>query len=132
MNEILSQKWLSRAVDDLAVARLVYAEAFYAHACFLSQQVIEKALKAVLLAKAGDYPRTHKLTDLLYACTQIDAGFSQLRDGCVIVDQYYVPTRYPDSVPGGKAEGLPGKAEAADAVPIAGDILKFVSDFLSS
>lgn len=53
MNASLSALWLSRAAEDLAVARLALREGHFSHACFPSQQCIEKSLKAYLLAKTG-------------------------------------------------------------------------------
>jgi HEPN domain-containing protein len=44
------QQWLDRAGEDLVVARLVFKEAHFSHACFLAQQCVEKSLKAFLLA----------------------------------------------------------------------------------
>ncbi|HRQ37615.1 MAG TPA: HEPN domain-containing protein [Chloroflexota bacterium] len=131
MSGNLPLKWLDKAADDLAVARLVQEEAYYAHVCFLSQQCIEKALKGYILAHTQSYPRIHKLTDLLYECVKIDPGFSQFQANCIAIDQYYIPTRYPDSVPGGKPDGLPGHAEANEAILSAADILEFVKNRLS-
>jgi HEPN domain-containing protein len=50
------KQWLEKAAEDLTVARLVLKEQHTAHACFLSQQCIEKSLKAYLLAKSNTYP----------------------------------------------------------------------------
>ena len=68
MSAGLPGQWLDKAEEDLTVARLVLKEGHYSHACFLSQQCAEKALKGVLLAKANLYPRTHKLVELLWVC----------------------------------------------------------------
>jgi HEPN domain-containing protein len=109
------------------VARLVLQERHYAHACFLAQQCIEKALKAYLLAKANTYPRVHKLVDLLAECETLDAAFAVYRADCIVVDQYYIPTRYPDGVPGGLASGLPGETEAREALNAADEVFRFVA-----
>ena len=98
MSAQLFQQWLDFAAEDLAVARLVFGEGHFAHACFLSQQCIEKALKAFLIAKLNQYPRIHNLTDLLTQCVAIDSSFSPFATDCVTVDQYYIPTRYPVSI----------------------------------
>ena len=123
----LSRQWLDRAIEDLTVARLVLREQHTAHACFLSQQCVEKSLKAYLLAKTNTYPRTHKLVDLLAECQPIEPTFSQFLTDCTVIDQYYIPTRYPDGIPGGTSGGLPGETEAKEAVASADKILQFVS-----
>jgi HEPN domain-containing protein len=127
MSASLPQQWFDRAREDLQVARLVVQERHYAHACFLSQQCIEKALKAYLLEKANTYPRVHKLVDLLAECETLDAAFGAYRADCIVVDQYYIPTRYPDGVPGGLAGGLPGETEAREALNAADEVFQFVA-----
>jgi len=93
MNAGLAQQWLDRATEDLAVARLVRKEHHASHACFLAQPCIEKALKAHLLARTDTYPRAHRLVDLLVECEKLRREFARFRDACLIVDQYYIPTR---------------------------------------
>lgn len=127
MNAGLTQAWIDRATEDLAVARLVREEGHASHACFLAQQCMEKALKAYLLAKTNTYPRAHKLIDLLAECEKLNDEFARFRDLCIVVDQYYIPTRYPNGVPGSLAGGLPGEQEAAEAVAAADEVLNFVA-----
>lgn len=127
MSDKLVKAWLDKAIEDLTVARLVLREDHTAHACFLSQQCIEKAMKGFLIAKTGKYPRVHTLGDLLVECETVDPAFNQFISQCAIVDQYYIPTRYPDTIPGGKSDGLPSKPEAEEAIKIADVILKFVN-----
>lgn len=126
MSVSLPQQWLDRASEDLTVARLVLREGHASHACFLAQQCIEKSLKAYLLAKTDRYPRAHKLVDLLVECEGSQATFSQFRDNCIVVDQYYIPTRYPNGIPGGLPNGLPGILEAQEALTLAESILQFI------
>jgi len=111
--------------EDLVVAHLVFKKAHFSHACFLAQQCVEKSLQAFLLARKNIYPRAHKLVDLISQCIAIDSAFSRFRDSCMVIDQYYVPTRYPNGVPGGSAEGLPGSQEAEEAVAYAESIMEF-------
>jgi HEPN domain-containing protein len=125
------QLWLCQAGDDLAVAQLVYREDYFSHACFLAQQSIEKALKGYLLEAANDYPRVHRLVELVTRCQEHDASFEGLLADCIVVDQYYIPTRYPNGIPGSLPEGLPGPDEAAEAIGIAKRIYELVRDKLS-
>ncbi len=131
MSASLPKQWLEKATEDLTVARLVLKEGHTAHACFLSQQCIEKSLKAYLLFKANDYPRTHKLVDLLSNCASSDPAFSQFLADCTVVDQYYIPTRYPDGIPGGTATGMPSEIEAQEAMATAEKVLQFVAPKLA-
>lgn len=127
MSVNLPQQWFDRAREDLQVAYLAFREGHFAHACFLSQQCIEKATKAYLLAKANAYPRVHKLVDLLAECEALDSAFAAYRADCIVVDQYYIPTRYPDGVPGGLAGGLPTEPEAREALNAADKVSQFIA-----
>jgi HEPN domain-containing protein len=127
MSTTLSQQWFDRAREDLQVARLVLQEKHFAHTCFLAQQCIEKSLKAYLLAKANTYPRVHKLVDLLAECEALDSTFAAYRADCIVVEQYYIPTRYPDGVPGGLSGGMPGEIEAREALNAADEVLRLVA-----
>ena len=127
MSVPLFQQWLDFASEDLAVAQLAFKEKHFSHTCFLSQQAIEKALKAFLIAKVNQYPRIHNLTDLLTQCTAVEATFTQFIPECATVDQYYIPTRYPTGIPGGLASTPPTTHHATTAVDAATRILQFVS-----
>jgi HEPN domain-containing protein len=118
-----AQPWLDKASEDLIVARLVLAEQHFAHACFLSEQCIEKSFKAFLIARTNNHPRTHKLVDLLNDCQIHDPGLGIFLPDCIVVDQYYVPTRYPDALPGTTATGTPSRIEAEEAIAAAEKIL---------
>lgn len=121
------QQWLDKATEDLSVARLVLTQRYYSHTCFLSQQSVEKALKAFLLKRTNTYPRVHKLADLLTQCIALDKTFAPLVSSCVTLDQFYIPTRYPDSLPDQSPSSLPGEAEAKESLTVAEDVLAFVT-----
>jgi len=131
MSASLPTQWLDKASEDLVVARLVLREGHTAHACFLAQQCIEKALKAYLISKTNDHPRIHRLVDLLSLCIALDATFSQFLADCAIVDQYYIPTRYPSSNAGDAPSGTPSHAEAQEVVTAAEHIRQFVTQQIS-
>src|SRR6266850_7380413 len=56
--------WLQLANEDLAMAGLALDQGIFRQTCFHSQQAAEKALKALLLARQGTYPRTHSFGGL--------------------------------------------------------------------
>jgi HEPN domain-containing protein len=131
MSESLWQRWLDKAAEDLIVAKLVLREGHLAHTCFLSQQTIEKTLKAYLIAQTNQYPRTHKLVDLLQQCIALHDDFSQFRVDCTRVDQFYIPTRYPDGIPGGLPMGMPDLKQANGAIEAADLIHQYVTNLLT-
>ena len=128
-----AERWLRQAESDLAFAALGAREGFPAQACFTSQQAAEKALKAVLHLSGARFVPEHSVLELLdravAAITDANADadaapLGRLRDSARQLDQYYIPTRYPNGLPGGiPAEVFTG-AQAEDAVDRAGAFIE--------
>ncbi|MEM2739479.1 MAG: HEPN domain-containing protein [Candidatus Bathyarchaeia archaeon] len=98
------EDWLREAEEDLESARILLEGGQYHHACFHAQQAAEKAVKAILrgLHKA----RTgHSILDLLREASKDISIPEDLWDYAKILDQYYIPPRYPNAF----SEGAPGE-----------------------
>jgi len=116
------KRWINFAAEDLKIAELALKEGIYNQVCFHSQQCIEKVLKGYLLAKGKIYPKTHKLADLMAA---IEAEtFNDLETSILALDRFYIPTRYPDALPGSLPEGMPSKNDAMEDLDIAREVFK--------
>jgi HEPN domain-containing protein len=96
-----NNNWLTFAKDDLKAAHILMRERICNLACFHAQQAAEKILKAYLSAKRGKVPSK-------------------------ILDQFYVPTRYPDAMVGSLPNGLPTEKHAQEAIRMAEEIFHFV------
>lgn len=59
-------------------------------------------------------------------CATLDAAFGQLRPRAAPLDQYYVPTRYPNSLPGGIPAEAFDETDGRRALTLAGDVLALV------
>ena len=126
----LAKRWLNFAQDDLRVAELVFSERIYHQACFHAQQCVEKALKGVLVSMGRRSPRTHAITDLARLLPPDFAA--DLADELGELDDYYIPTRYPDALPGMLPDGLPGRTEAKKAVALARSVLNRTADVVGT
>ena len=122
--------WFSFAEDDIKMAKSAFKEKIFNQVCFHSQQGTEKILKGFLKSKGINVPKTHFLVELLKICVSIDKDFQQLRDKCAILDDYYIPTRYPDAIPGSLPENLPQKKDAEEALSILEHIFEFIKSKL--
>lgn len=131
MTDELIRPWLDRAADDLAAGNLMLSQDFTAHACFLAHQAFEKALKAFLLKNRGAYPRTHKLVDLVRECSVYDPAILNHLDGAIVLEQYYIPTRYPDATPGTLPNSLPTAEQATEALNAAQSTFDLVTRLLA-
>ena len=125
-----AEQWLSFARDDLRMAELAMTEGIYHQVCFHSQQCVEKAIKALLSWQEQPVPRTHRLTDLLETVELGANPLENLASDIKLLDRYYIPTRYPDALPGCLPEGLPNAADAQEAIDVARSTLGKVVHFL--
>lgn len=126
-----TSKWLEFAHEDLKLAEMALKEGIANQACFHAQQGVEKALKGFLRTRQRSVPRTHVLRELLAICQRRDEGFRTLKDTCVRLDRYYIPTRYPDALPGMTAEGLPTRQDAEEAVALLRNALTWIQSKIS-
>lgn len=124
------KNWIYFAGEDLKSGEILMKEGLFNKVCFLSQQCIEKSLKAFMITKIGDFKKTHKTIELLAGCSVEDKEFENFEEDCLKIDRYYLPTRYPDAIIGSLPEGLPSKENARDALDIAHKIFTFVKDRL--
>ena len=116
-----AERWLRQAESDLAFAALGAREGFPAQACFTSQQAAEKAVKAALYLSGARFVPGHSVVELLdraaAAVADTDAApLRRLQDSARQLDQYYIPTRYPNGLPGGIPAEVFTDPQAEDAV----------------
>lgn len=116
--------WFEFASQDLKMAELAMEEKIYNQVCFHSQQAVEKALKGYLEKKATLPPRTHKLVDIV-SLIKLEE-LKNLKEELTLLDRFYIPTRYPDALPGSFPEGLPNEKDAKEALAIARKIMKII------
>jgi len=95
--------WLRHARSDLALARLAAAreDVLPEQACFHAQQAAEKALKAVHYLKGERLVFGHSALELLNRLLPEHQELVILREPARLLDRYYIPTRYPNGLPGG-------------------------------
>ncbi len=111
-----SERWLQFAGEDLQMAELSIQETIYNQVCFHSQQCAEKAIKGLLTFQGRMPPRTHLLGDLL---TLLNPNPFTASLDIQLLDRFYIPTRYPDALPGILPEGLPNDEDAMEALAVA-------------
>lgn len=72
------RQWIEKAGDDLIVIeKLTEFEVVATSAvCFHCQQVVEKYLKAFLIANGVEIRKTHNIEFLLAECEEFDSDFS--------------------------------------------------------
>ncbi len=119
-------RWMEFAREDFVLAEAALEKGIYNQTCFHAQQGVEKALKGFLRSRQRSVPRSHALGELLAICQDLDASFSKLQETCLKLDQYYIPTRYPDALPGIGPEGLPTRQDAEDVAALLRNTLDWI------
>ena len=74
------EKWFKKAEEDIYTAKLLLKETDspVCIICFHSQQAAEKYLKAYLVVRNIDFPKTHDLKILINICLTFNQKFFRL------------------------------------------------------
>lgn len=99
------------------MAELAFKEELFNQVCFHSQQCVEKLIKGFIEFRGEVHPQTHKLVDLLSVLGK--SSLDDLRQDILLMDRFYIPTRYPNALPGNLPEGLPSKSDVEEAIQVA-------------
>ena len=118
-----AQDWFAQSKRDLEQARSSQAEGRDEWACFAAQQAAEKAAKALHLflgQEAWGHVISRLLSELPFAVPQ-----DLIRKGMVL-DNFYLPTRYANGHPEGAPFEHYGNLQSDEAIRYAGEIVEFV------
>lgn len=123
------RRWLAQAEADLEAAHYNFEGELFYITCFLAQQSAEKAIKAYLYTRGDERVIGHAVTELL---NRAGGAFESLSEDAPVLDAYYLPSRYPDSLPGGIPAEVFGRSAARTALEISGRVLELAAKELHS
>ncbi len=125
-----AKRWIIQAIDEYNDAEEIRKLNKFYLALFHFQQAVEKALKGFLYFKSQSIYifYTHSIEELLKYAIKIDKEFENFKK-VKKLDRYYIPTRYPNGLPG----GIPSKVfddpeEALEASNLAKEIIDFIKN----
>ena len=97
-----AMRWFTHGKDEFIDADELRKRGRFYLALFHFQQSVEKTIKAFLYlnVKSIEVFYTHSINDLLKIAIDIDTEFNKVVSAKRL-DQYYIPTRYPNGLPGG-------------------------------
>jgi len=127
-------RWFTQAKDEFVDADELRKRNRFYLALFHFQQATEKALKAFLYfkVKSVEVFYTHSINDLVKMVIDIDQEF-KITKSSKKLDQYYIPTRYPNGLPGGiPLRYYDDPKEAEEAMLLAKKVLEMVEKKLPS
>ena len=95
------EEWIKKAADDELNAKsiLTHRDGAPSGVCFLSQQIAEKYLKALLVFHQKPFLKVHDLLDLETRLLETQPDIKTLHQGLVSLNRYYIETRYPGDYP---------------------------------
>ena len=122
INELKS--WITHAEEDFAAAKVLarLKKPLLSGACFHAQQSAEKYLKALLILKDMDFPKTHDLPTLNTLCNEVGILTGLIPQQLIDLTEYAVHRRYPGN--------QPTSEEAEDAIEIAKSVRRFARVYL--
>jgi len=120
-----SADWLLQAERDLEQAEDSRLAGRHEWACFAAHQSAEKAAKALHLS-LGQEAWGHVVARLLMELPDDIDVSGELVEKAKVLDNFYIPTRYPN----GHSQGAPfehyGRLQSEEAIRYASSILEFV------
>ena len=117
------EAWLRVTREDLALASARVPGVGFAPLCFHAQQAAEKAVKAVLLARAVTFPYVHDLGRLLDLCRQAGLVVPEDVAQADLLTDFATITRYPGNAEIGLEEYESGISTARAVVTWAEDAI---------
>jgi HEPN domain-containing protein len=93
--------WAEHAEEDFVLARVALRrkQPLSSGACFHAQQCAEKYMKALLISKGADFPKTHDLLLLNNLCSANGIFLEIEQKHLNTLTDYAVRTRYPGDDP---------------------------------
>ncbi len=120
-----ARDWLNQAIRDLEQAEDSRRAGRHEWACFAAQQATEKAVKALHL-QLGQEAWGHVVAMLLKELPETVSVPDELIEKGRVLDNFYIPSRYPDSHPEGAPFEHYGPLQSEEAIRYAGEIIAFV------
>jgi HEPN domain-containing protein len=125
-------RWLEQAEDELDAADKLRQHGKHYLVCYLCQQVADKALKAILYAAGAASVRGHSVGQLCREAARLLPELITVEEKAVPLDAYYIPTRYPNSLPDSVPARVYRDDQSADALARAQAVVAVVRAHLRS
>ena len=120
-----TRDWFNQAVRDLEQAEDSRRAGRHEWACFAAQQAAEKAVKALHLHWRQE-AWGHIIARLLQELPETVLVPEELIEKGRVLDNFYIPPRYPNSHPQGAPFEHYGPLQSEEAIRYAREIVEFV------
>jgi len=118
-------RWLEQAKRDLAAAETIFGQGLWWIVCFQAQQAAEKAVKSFLYGRGQRMVLGHSVAELIKDAAEHNPAFADMAASASALDRFYIPTRYPNGLPGGIPAESYTEQDAHQAIDLARAIVEF-------
>ncbi len=120
-----ARDWFNQSLRDLEQAKDSRRDGRHEWACFAAQQAAEKAVKALHLY-TGQEAWGHVIARLLQELPETIPVPDHLIEQSHVLDNFYIPSRHPNSHPEGAPFEHYSSLQSGEAVHYAREIVEFV------
>lgn len=116
--KIIIGRWFVKAQDDELSANsiLTHRDGAPSVVCFLSQQIAEKSLKALVIFFDLELEKVHDLIKLSSLIKNNVSGLTEIEEDSKLLNRYYIETRYVGDYPEFSWEDAEKAFEAATKI----------------
>lgn len=125
-----SRDWLNQAIRDLEKANMDLKWKYYEWSCFTAQQAAEKAVKGLFQFLNAD-AWGHSVSKLMKKLPKEVKPEVDLVEEAILLDRFYIPTRYPNGFDRGMPMDYFRKKDAENACFAAEKIIRFCEGKIS-
>ena len=102
-NREIYYEWIIKAQEDEVSIKAILKNnsGSPSTACFLSQQMAEKYLKSLIVFKKMEISKIHDLLKLADILKEVVSNIFDLEEEMIVLNKYYIVTRYPADLPEG-------------------------------
>ena len=119
-----AEVWLKISAEDLQSAEVLFDRKLFRPVCYHAQQSVEKCLKALIVDRDIEIPRTHNILDLNNAAKKLGYSVEVTDEDAVFLSSVY-RARYPSDA-GLLPLGEPLEQDAERALKIARDMARWM------
>ncbi len=115
-NREMAEPWLEKVIHDIGSAKIIHQHLPYYHdtIAFHCQQAVEKSIKGILVYYGKDFKYSHYLPYLINLLSQLIPVTDEEEDKAILLNQFSVEIRYPNTTIALSEEDIINAIEIAD------------------
>ncbi len=115
-NREMAEPWLEKVIHDIGSAKIIHQHLpdYHDTIAFHCQQAVEKSIKGILVYYGKDFKYSHYLPYLINLLSQLIPVTDEEEDKAILLNQFSVEIRYPNTTIALSEEDIINAIEIAD------------------